>query len=394
MKNALPHLRFGIWLSLALFVFYPLPTIAEITTTLVAKDFKRPVWASAPEGSSGKQLWVVEKNGTIRILDRTSGNKKLFLDITSLVGSKGNEEGLLGLAFSADYLKSGRFYVNLTSKDGHTEITRFTAHGDNKQHCDSATREVLLRYKQDYRNHNGGWIGFGPDGFLYIGNGDGGSGNDPKNRAQDLSSYLGKLLRIDVSPDKGYRVPDDNPFRNTADAKAEIYAYGLRNPWRCSWDKKTKDFYIADVGQNKWEEINFIPAGMGKGANYGWRLREGLEPTPRKKIGGDKPKGAIDPIYVYKHGGGKREGLSLTGGYVYRGPIKSLQGHYFFADYANPRIWSIKVVDGKATEFQDWTDRFKPQQGKITAVSSFAEDPEGNLLIISYGGKIYQIKEK
>lgn len=366
---------------------------AEVTTKLVGDGFKLPVWASAPMGTKNL-LWVVEKKGTIRILDRTSGKKNNFLNITSRVGSKGNEEGLLGLAFSKDYLQSGRFYVNLTSPKGFTEIIRFTAYGKDKRQCNPDTAEVLLTFKQDYRNHNGGWIGFGPDGHLYIGTGDGGSANDPKNRSQNLGSYLGKLLRIDVSPEKGYRIPTDNPFKNRSSAKPEIYAYGLRNPWRCSWDRKTSDFYIGDVGQNAWEEIDFMPQGKGKGANYGWRLREGLIATPKKKVGGDKPKQAIDPIYVYKHGSGPRDGVSVTGGYVYRGPIQSLQGKYFFADYANPRIWSFEVKQGKMKNFQDWTDTFKHSQGKIKSISSFGEDLDGNLLIISYKGSIYQVIEK
>lgn len=380
-------------LLLLLALCLPLSLSAKVTSTLVAEGFKLPVWASAPKGTENL-LWVVEKKGTIRILDRKTGNKQLFFDITSRVGSKGNEEGLLGLAFENDYLKTGRFYVNLTNRKGFTEIVRFTAHGEKMQQCNPNTAEVILTYKQDYRNHNGGWIGFGPDGYLYIGNGDGGSANDPKNRSQDLGSYLGKLLRIDVSPEKGYRIPKDNPFKANSKAKPEIFAYGLRNPWRCSWDSKTKDFYIGDVGQNAWEEIHYMPAGKGKGANYGWRLREGLIATPKKKVGGAKPKGAVDPIYVYKHGKGEKEGLSVTGGYVYRGPIKSLQGKYFFADYANPRIWSFETKNNKATNLEDWTERLKCDGKKITSISSFGEDHDGNLLIISYGGKIYQITQQ
>ena len=370
-----------------------LPASAKVTSELLASGFKQPVWAEAPKGEKN-YLWVVEKEGTIRLLDRTSGEKKDFLDITDHIKIRMNEQGLLGLAFSKDYLKTGRFYVYYTNTKGDTEICRFTAHGEGMRSCNASTRELLLTFKQDFRNHNGGWIGFGPDGYLYIGTGDGGAGNDPKKRAQDLSTHLGKLLRIDVSPKKGYRIPKDNPFKNRSSAKPEIYAYGLRNPWRCSWDRKTGDFYIADVGQNKWEEINFMPAGKGKGANYGWRLREGLIATPSKRVGGDKPRRAIDPIYVYKHGSQPEQGLSVTGGYVYRGPIKSLQGKYFFADYANPRIWSFQVKNGKADGFEDWTDRLKPGNGKISAIASFNEDHDGNLLIVSHGGNIYQLVEK
>ncbi len=381
------------FLSLLTITLLPLVSSAKIGTSLLASGFKKLVWAESPRGIT-HHLWMVEKEGTIRILNRNTGQKLPFLDISSRVGSKGNEEGLLGLAFDRDYLKNGRFYVNLTNPKGYTEIIRFTAHGKDMMQCDPNTAEVLLSYKQPYRNHNGGWIGFGPDGYLYIGNGDGGSANDPKGNAQNLNSLLGKLLRIDVSPKKGYRIPPDNPFKNTPRAKPEIYAYGLRNPWRCSWDRKTHDFYIADVGQNHWEEINFMPATKGKGANYGWRLREGLVPTPRKNVGGKKPRGAIDPIYVYKHGGDKREGVSVTGGYVYRGPIKRLQGKYFFADFANPRIWSFEVKNGRMRHFEDWTERLKPENGTIYSIASFGEDHEGNLLIISYSGKLYQVVDR
>jgi len=202
------------------------------------------------------------------------------------------------------------------------------------------------------------------------------------------------MLRIDVSPQKGYKVPAGNPFTNKPKAKPEIYAYGLRNPWRCSWDRKTGDLYIGDVGQNKLEEINFMPAGKGNGANYGWRPREGDIATPKKGVGGKKPKDAIEPIYVYKHDGSDTGGFSVTGGYVYRGPIKSLQGKYFFADYAKPHIWSFEVKNGKMSNFENWTDLLKPKKGKITAIASFGEDADGNLLILSHSGKIYQIVEK
>jgi glucose/arabinose dehydrogenase len=385
--------RLLILLALTSLLSSSLTSEAKISTTLIASGFKKAVWAESPQGAKD-HLWVVEKEGTIRILDLRGGKKHDFLDISDRIKIKMNEQGLLGLALEKNYLTSGRFYVYYTNTKGDTEICRFTAHGKNKRHCDPTTRELLLTIKQDYKNHNGGWLGIGPDNYLYIGTGDGGAGNDPKNHGQDLSSHLGKLLRIDVSPEKGYRIPADNPFKNNATAKPEIYAYGLRNPWRCSWDRKTGDFYIADVGQNHWEEINFMPAGKGKGANYGWRLREGDVATPAKKIGGAKPKGSIDPIYVYKHGSGPREGASVTGGYVYRGPIKPLQGKYFFADFANPRIWSFEVKNGKATNFEDWTDRLKPRNGAINTIASFAEDNAGNLLVISHGGSIWQVVEE
>jgi len=383
------------FISLFILAVLPLSLSAKVGTTQIAAGFKKAVWAESPIGVKD-HLWVVEKEGTIRILNRKSGEKSHFLDIKDRIKIKMNEQGLLGFAFSKDYLRSGRFYVYYTNTEGNTEICRFIAHGAGMRKCNASTQELLLTFNQNARNHNGGWIGFGPDGYLYIAAGDGGSGNDPKDHGQDLSTHLGKLLRIDVSPEKGYRIPADNPFkdRSKAKAKPEIYAYGLRNPWRCSWDRKTKDFYIGDVGQNLLEEINYMPAGKGNGANYGWRLREGNVATPKKGVGGPKPKGVIDPIYVYTRGSGKTQGVSVTGGYVYRGPIKSLQGKYFFADFANPRIWSFEVSHGKMTKFEDWTDRFKPENGKITTIASFGEDNDGNLLIISLSGNIYQVVDK
>jgi len=380
-------------LFIAFISLSPLASKAEIGVKLIGDGFKKTVWAESPKGVKN-DLWVLEKTGKIKILNTKTGDTSLFLDVTEQITSKSNEQGLLGLAFADDYLSSGRFYLYYTNPKGDTEICRYIAHGADKRESKASTKELLLTFKQDYRNHNGGWIGFGPDGYLYIGAGDGGAANDPKKRAQDLSSYLGKLLRIDVSPEKGYKVPKDNPFLGQSNVKPEIYAYGLRNPWRCSWDSETGDFYIADVGQNKWEEINFMSAGKGKGANYGWRAREGDIATPKKNVGGSKPKGAIDPIYVYPHDSSPKGGLSVTGGYVYRGPIKSLQGKYFFADYVKPHIWSFEVKNGKMDNFQNWTDQLNSENIKITAISSFGQDSVGNLLIISHSGKIYQLIEK
>ncbi|MGB2185586.1 MAG: PQQ-dependent sugar dehydrogenase [Akkermansiaceae bacterium] len=382
--------RFCLFLCLTLM---PMTIHGKVGTRLIASGFKQPVWVSCPDGERDA-LWVVEKDGRIVILNRKTGAKSDFLDIRHLIKIRMNEQGLLGLAFSHDYNESGRFYVYYTNKLGDTEICRFTASGDHKQHADPSTRELLLKIKQSARNHNGGWIDFGPDGFLYIATGDGGSANDPLNHGQDLSTHLGKILRIDVSAEKGYKIPADNPFLSQPSAMPEIYAYGLRNPWRCSWDRATRDFYIADVGQNHWEEINFLAAGQGKGANFGWRLREGMVATPKNNVGGPPPANAIDPIYVYKHGREADEGLSVTGGYVYRGPIESLHGKYFFADYANPRIWSIEVKNGKAVNFQDWTEQLKPRQGNLNLIASFGEDSDGNLFIVSHSGDIHQVVEQ
>ena len=384
---------FRLAIALSLFVgFIPVTASANIGTKLIASGLEEPVWAESPTGMPDR-LWIVEKSGTIRILDFKSGERTLFLDIRDRIKIKMNEQGLLGMAFSKDYTISGRFYVYYTNQKGNSEIVRFTASGEKIDKCDASTGELLLEIPQRAKNHNGGWIDFGPDGYLYISTGDGGSAFDPKNHGQDLTTHLGKILRIDVSPETGYAIPPDNPFIDQGKAKPEIYAYGLRNPWRCSWDRKTNDFYIADVGQRAWEEINFMPAGKGSGANYGWRLREGLIASPKKGVGGEKPNKAIDPIYVYEHSGGLFSGVSVTGGYVYRGSIESIQGKYFFADFANPRVWSFEVKDGKAVNPEDWTDRLKPDEGRLNKIASFAEDHDGELLIISLGGDIFKIVE-
>ena len=366
---------------------------AEPGVRKVASGFERPVWAGMPKGMDGK-LWVMEQAGRVWIVDLATGERGPlpFLDIMANVSRKGNEEGLLGLAFAPDFKTSGRFYINFTDKAHHTRIVRFTC--PNKEVTDVNTAELLIDFKQDFENHNGGWIEFGPDGMLYIGNGDGGSGNDPNGRAQSLDTFLGKILRIDVSGEKGYAVPKDNPFVGKEGAKPEIWAYGVRNPWRCSFDRKTGDFWVGDVGQNHWEEINFMPRGKGAGANYGWRLREGIVPTPQRGVGGDAPKGAIDPVYVYAHGTGPDQGLSVTGGFVYRGPVRELQGRYVFADYQNPRIWSFVLRNGKAADFKDHTAELQPGEGKISLIASFAEDNQGNLFIVDHSGPVYQVIDR
>ena len=372
-----------------------LPAAAGPYLKKVADGFERPLWAGMP-ADDDQHLWVMEQAGTVWIIDRATGQRlaEPFLRLNDQVSRKGNEEGLLGLAFAPDFQQSGRCYVNFTDKQKHTRIVRLTAAGPGRLVADPASAEVLLTFEQPWENHNGGWICFGPDGFLYIGNGDGGSGNDPRNAAQRLDTLLGKILRIDVSPAKGYAIPKDNPLANQPGAKPEIWAYGVRNPWRCSFDRQTGDFWMGDVGQNRWEEINFQPAGHGTGANYGWRLREADHPTPEPQTGGDKPAGAVDPIYSYAHGPGKTDGMSVTGGYVCRGPVKSLQGRYIFGDYQNGRWWSFVQQKGKATDFRDHTEEIKPEAGRVNLIASFAEDNQGNLFLVDHTGPVYQIVER
>ena len=364
-------------------------TTASARLQKIADNFKRPVWAGMPKGSSGV-LWVMEQAGTIRLLDLKTGKtaEKPFLDIEERVTRQGNEQGLLGLAFAADFRDSGRYYVYYNDKKDRTVVSRFVS--KNKLTTDPNSEEILLKFDQPYRNHNGGWIDFGPDGMLYIGSGDGGAANDPKNAGQDLGTLLGKILRIDVSPEKGYKLPADNPFLDQQGVRPEIWAYGLRNPWRCSFDRKTGDLWIGDVGQNHWEEINWMAKGKGAGANYGWRLREGEIATPKNNIGGSRPDGNVEPVYVYHHGQGPLEGLSVTGGYVYRGPIQSLQGRYIFADYQLPRIWSFRIEDSKAVDLIDHSTDWKPEDG-FKLISSFAEDNDGQLSVISLSGELFII---
>lgn len=366
---------------------------AKIGVEPVAKGFERPVWACAAPGIPGK-LWIVEQRGQIWIIDAKTGErrKEPFLDIRNEVSRKGNEEGLLGLALAPDFPKTGRYYVNFTDKHKQTQIVRFTS--QDRQTTAPSTAEVLLKYPSEFENHNGGWLGFGPDQMLYIGNGDGGSSNDPNKHGQALDTYLAKILRIDVSSALGYQVPPDNPFIASKSAKPEIWAYGVRNPWRCSFDRDTGDFWMGDVGQNRVEEINFAPRGKGAGANYGWSLREGNIETPKPGTGGPVPDRSFQPVYVYQHGGGSREGFSTTGGYVYRGPIKELNGRYIFGDYQNPRIWSFKLVRGKATDFKDHTQDLQPKGGRINLISSFAEDQDGNIFIVDHTGPIYRIVDR
>lgn len=366
----------------------------QLATELLAKGFERPVWAGAPRSVNDK-LWVMEQAGTVWIVDLKTGKRseKPFLKINDEVSRKGNEQGLLGLAFAPDFDKSGKYYVNYNEKDGDTLIVRFIS--KDGLTTDEGSAETILEYDQPFANHNGGWLEFGPDGFLYIATGDGGSGNDPKNLAQDMTSPLGKILRLDVSGDKGYKVPATNPYQKEKDVHPLIVASGLRNPWRCSFDRKTGDFWIADVGQNAWEEINVINLKELSKKNFGWRLREGDVVTPNKSVGGEAPSNHVEPVYVYKHGNGPKEGLSVTGGYVYRGTeIPGFEGRYLFADYQNPRIWSFVMKGGKADDFKDHTSELQPEGGRINLISAFAEDASGEHYLVDHSGAVYRIVGK
>lgn len=376
-------------------------THAESTLSIqrVASGLSRPDFAAAPPGDTNRLFILEQHRGTIRILNLGSRTLESapFLTLSGL--TTGNEQGLLGLAFHPDYASNGWFYVNYTTTGGgaagHSELTRFQAQGDplTSNLADPASKTVLLTYAQPESNHNGGWIGFGPDGFLYVSTGDGGGANDQHGsigNAQNLESLLGKMLRIDVDQGSPYSIPSDNPFKGVAGAKEEIWAFGLRNPWRCSFDRLTGELWIGDVGQGAREEIDVIPPGDG-GLNFGWRPREGSIQNPAYPT--ETPvTPATAPVYDYPHG---PLGLCVIGGCVYRGSaIPSLQGSYFFGDYGSGRIWSFRYHGApvQPADLQERTAELNPAGTRpISQLSAFAEDASGELYLCDLDGEIYKI---
>lgn len=357
---------------------------------LLVDGLSKPIFMTSADGRKDYH-YIAEKEGVIRLFDRAQ-NRLLdepFLDISDRIKIRMNEQGLLGMALSPKFSSNGRFYVYYTNLDGDTCISRFTRNSSAPLTTPRSSEEVLITQKQDFQNHNGGWIGFGPDGMLYIALGDGGSANDPRQRAQDLTTYLGKLLRVDVSAEKGYTVPADNPFVSHSKAKPEILSYGLRNPWRCSWEGDS--LIIGDVGQNLWEEINVVPRKDLFSANFGWPQLEGTHVTKNAAAKTKNAGEAITPAYEYAHGIKGNQGYSLTGGYVYDGPVESLKGRYFFADYIVPNVWSAELNNGEISDVQNHSEEFKHNGKAITHISSFGTDSEGELYIISHHGQIFMI---
>jgi glucose/arabinose dehydrogenase len=331
---------------------------------------------TAPPGDAAR-LFIVEKTGAVRILEDGVLLADPFLDLTSRI-SNGGEQGLLGLAFYPDYATTGRFIVHYTDLAGNTTLSRFQV-SSNPDVADPASELVILTAAQPFTNHNGGQVAFGPDGFLYLGLGDGGSGGDPNGRGQDLSDFLGSILRIDVRSEP-YAIPPDNPFLQST--VPEVWSYGLRNPWRFSFDRATGDLYIADVGEQAWEEVDVSTAaeGGGRGVNYGWNIMEGRHCF---LAAGCDRNGLTLPVLEYGHG----EGCSITGGYVYRGSaIPAVQGHYFYADLCQRWVRSFRYADGAATERTDW-----PSLVPAGLVLSFGEDASGELYILDNSGRVSKI---
>lgn len=347
-----------------------------------------PVFVTAPPGVTNR-LFIVERGGFIKVANRaTNALIGTFLDLTGPVLA-GGEQGLLGMAFDPDYASNGRFYVSYTAKpDGRSVIARYLV-SSNPDVAMSMVDRIILETAQPFANHNGGMIAFGPvDKFLYVALGDGGSGNDPGNRAQNSGELLGKLLRIDVSQGGAmqppYLVPNDNPCVGVTGARPEIWSIGLRNPWRFSFDRQFGDLYIADVGQGALEEVNVSTAvgGAGRGTNYGWRIKEGTACT-NLGPGSCTRHDLQDPAVEYSHAGGA---CSITGGYVYRGAaIPALQGTYFYADFCAGFVRSFRVVNGTVTEHATWASLGGGQ------ISSFGEDAGGELYIVTLGGGLFRI---
>ena len=357
----------------------PMPIDINIDE-VVASGLDHPVQVTHANDGSGR-LFVVEQPGVIRIIQNGILLPDPFLDIKGRV-LYGGERGLLGLAFPPNYASVGHFYVNYTRRpDGSTVVARFKAVG-NQAAADS--EQPILTVAQPYANHNGGQLAFGPlDGYLYIGMGDGGSAGDPRNHAQDPATLLGKMLRIDVeSGASPYGIPPDNPFVGAGDPLDEIWALGLRNPWRFSFDRATGDLYIADVGQNAWEEISFQAAGTPGGLNFGWRCKEGNHDYNFSAECATRQ--LTDPIAEYGHDLGQ----SVTGGFVYRGSqFPALVGRYFYADYVQGQIWSIALLGSDPAR---WSAPVLELDTDLN-ISSLGEDEQGELYVVDYGGTVRRL---
>jgi len=380
--------RRRLWLWLGALACAAAAPAQQLAAVRVASGFDQPTWAGSPPGDSTRLFVLEQTSAQIRIVLLGSGQvlPVPFLDLDSLVTDAGGERGLLGLAFHRDYAGNGTFFVNYNDNSGATVIARYRVSADPNR-ADPASAQVVLTVAQPFANHNGGNLAFGPDGYLYIGLGDGGSANDPGNRAQNPGVLLGKMLRIDVDQGPPYGIPPDNPFVGPDDPLDEIWALGLRNPWRYSFDRLTGDLYIADVGQNSREEVDVQPAGAAA-ANYGWRCMEGSQCTGLSGCVCNAPQLSL-PVHDYSHA----LGCSITGGFVYRGcAIPELQGTYFFADFCSARIWSFRLVGGVVSDFRERTAELAPGGGlSIDAISSFGEDGAGELYIVDRGGEIFKL---
>ena len=357
------------------------PDAAAMQLTAVATGFNRPIYATHAGDGTG-WLFVLEQSGKIWILEDGARRPVPFLDVSALISpialtQRYTEQGLLGLAFHPDYASNGTFFINYTDRAGSSVVAHYQVIPNQPYLADPSSGQIIFKLNQPYANHNGGHIDFGPDGYLYIALGDGGSANDPLGAGQNRLLLLGTILRLDIDSAFPYAIPPDNPFVNDAAALDEIWAYGLRNVWRFSFDRATGDMYLADVGQNQWEELNFQPADSRGGENYGWNVYE----ANTIFAGGGAPN-HVAPFFAYSHS----LGCSVTGGYVYRGDaIADLQAAYLFGDFCTGRIWA------------SWRDSSLTWQTielmkTNMAISSFGEDEAGEVYVIDYAGTLYRFE--
>ncbi len=356
----------------------PDPSRVNVTIELVVNGLERPVAVRAAGDGSGR-LFIVEQPGRIRIVDRGILLSTPFLDITNRVRDSSNEQGLLGLALHPDYASNGRFFVNYTDLSGDTVVAEYSRSDGDPNLSNSMSEAIIITIQQPYANHNGGDLAFGPDGYLWIATGDGGNGGDPQGNGQKPETLLGKLLRVDVDNGSTYTIPPDNPFVNDPMARNEIWALGLRNPWRISFDRLTGDLYIGDVGQGSWEEIDFEARTNPGGRNYGWNTMEGSH------CFGSFPcstEGLTLPAAEYSHA----LGCAVTGGYVYRGTrFPALRGLYLYGDFCSGIVWALaRSASG------DWTAAEVGQTG--ASISSFGEDESGELYLTDlWTGSVYLV---
>ena len=357
----------------------PVTGIPSLAARLVVSGLRNPLDLQSVPGDR-ERLYVVEQGGRVRVVRSGQLQAAPFLDVSDRISS-GGERGLLGLAFHPQFATNRRLFVNYTNRQGQTHVAEFRA--TSADAADVGSERVLLVVPQPFANHNGGALAFDRGGRLFVALGDGGSGGDPLNSGQSLDTLLGKVLRLDVDAGSPYAIPSDNPFRATAGALPEIWAYGLRNPFRVSVDRATGDLYIGDVGQNRVEEIDVSLASRGGGENYGWNVLEGSQCYDPPS--GCSRAGLTMPVYEYSHG----EGCSVTGGVVYRGcRMPDLAGTYFFGDFCTGLVRSFRLANGQATEVRDWTGGLRG----VNSPSSFGLDADGEIYVVDYDGEVYRLE--
>jgi glucose/arabinose dehydrogenase len=352
----------------------PPPTATGIQLVEVARGFDNPLYVTAPAGDP--RLFVVEQTGKIRIVSNGKILAAPFIDLSAKI-SAGGERGLLSVAFHPNHARNGLFYVDYTDVNGDTRVERYHV-GADPNRADAASASPVLFVKQPFANHNGGLLLFGPDGKLYVGLGDGGSGGDPQGNGQNLNALLGKILRLDVDAAQPYAIPPDNPFAGQTGKRGEIWITGVRNPWRFSFDRAGNVLYVADVGQDAWEEVDVVPSTRG-GLNFGWNVMEGMHCYGAASC---SQQGLTLPVLEYGHS----DGCAVTGGYVYRGSaIPFIRGLYFYSDYCSGWLRSFRYANGQATEQRSWT------VGDAGQVTSFGEDGAGELYLTSTNGTVYRL---